>query len=57
MGLGRRLSRALAYRVRNKLSSSGVKAGSVTDIGRPFLVVDFTRILPVAKVVGITPFG
>src|SRR4030095_12087809 len=33
MGSGRRLSRALAYRVRNRLSSSGVEGGSVTDIG------------------------
>jgi hypothetical protein len=31
-GCGRRLSSALAYRVRNRLSSSGVKAGSVTDM-------------------------
>jgi hypothetical protein len=33
MGWGRRSSRALAYSVRNRLSSSAVKAGSVTDIG------------------------
>src|SRR4029453_3544821 len=33
IGWGRRLSRALAYSVRNRLSSSGVKVGSVTDIG------------------------
>src|SRR5215467_325353 len=33
MGCARRLSRALAYSVSHRLSSSGVKAGSVVDIG------------------------
>src|SRR5215211_4412078 len=34
MGWGRRLSRALAHSVSHRLSSSGVKVGSVTAIGR-----------------------
>src|SRR6478672_1983019 len=33
MGCGRRSSRALAYSVSHRLSSSGVNAGSVVDIG------------------------
>jgi hypothetical protein len=52
------LSSALAYNVRNKLSSSGVKAGSVTAIVRPLpVVVGHTPILPAVGAVGITPVG
>jgi hypothetical protein len=37
--------------------ASGVKAGSVTAIGRPFLVVTSHPSFSVAEVVGITRFG